>query len=55
MPEICRFFGIVISLYWRDHNPPHIHFEYGSDQCSIGILGPGCGWASFSKSDRESQ
>ena len=25
MPEICRFFGIIISLYWRDHNPPHIH------------------------------
>ena len=26
MPEICRFFGIIISLYWKDHNPPHIHF-----------------------------
>lgn len=26
MPEICRFFGIIIFLYWKDHNPPHIHF-----------------------------
>lgn len=25
MPEICRFFGIIIFLYWKDHNPPHIH------------------------------
>ena len=24
MPEICRFFGIIIFLYWKDHNPPHI-------------------------------
>lgn len=30
MPEICKFFGIIISLYWRDHNPPHIHFTYGN-------------------------
>lgn len=22
MPEICRFFGIIIFLYWKDHNPP---------------------------------
>ena len=28
MPEICRFFGIIIFLYWKDHNPPHIHFTY---------------------------
>lgn len=27
MPEICRFFGIIVSLYWKDHNPPHIHFH----------------------------
>ena len=38
MPEICRFFGIIISLYWRDHNPPHIHFTYGNYECSISIL-----------------
>ena len=25
MPEISRFFGIVIQMYWDDHNPPHFH------------------------------
>ncbi len=29
MPEICRFYGIIIYLYWMDHNPPHIHVVYG--------------------------
>lgn len=38
MPEICRFFGIIISLYWKDHNPPHIYFMYGDYECSISIL-----------------
>ena len=38
MPEICRFFGIIVSLYWKDHNPPHIHFSYGDYECSISVL-----------------
>lgn len=38
MPEICRFYGIIIYLYWRDHNPPHIHFSYGNYDCTITIL-----------------
>jgi len=25
MPEICRFFGIVIKMFFDDHNPPHFH------------------------------
>lgn len=29
MPEICRFFGIIIKMYFREHNPPHFHAEYG--------------------------
>jgi hypothetical protein len=29
MPEICRFFGIVIAMYYNDHLPPHFHAEYG--------------------------
>lgn len=28
MPEICRFLGIVISMYFAEHNPPHIHVRY---------------------------
>ena len=29
MPEISRFLGIVIRMYYRDHAPPHFHAEYG--------------------------
>jgi len=28
MPELCRFFGIVIRMYFHDHAPPHLHAEY---------------------------
>lgn len=25
MPEISRFYGIIIAMFWDDHNPPHFH------------------------------
>nr|WP_308189829.1 DUF4160 domain-containing protein [Nostoc sp. XA010] len=25
MPEISRFFGIIITMYYNDHPPPHFH------------------------------
>lgn len=28
MPEISRFYGIVITMYADDHNPPHFHIRY---------------------------
>lgn len=28
MPEICHFYGIVITMYLPDHNPPHFHVRY---------------------------
>lgn len=28
MPEIARFYGIVIKLYFGDHPPPHFHASY---------------------------
>jgi hypothetical protein len=28
MPEISRFFGIIIKMFFDDHNPPHFHAEY---------------------------
>lgn len=28
MPTISIFFGIVVQMYWRDHNPPHFHALY---------------------------
>lgn len=29
MPEISRFFGIIIAMYPKDHLPPHFHASYG--------------------------
>ncbi len=29
MPQISRFFGIVVYMYFNDHAPPHFHAEYG--------------------------
>ena len=29
MPEITRFYGIVIKLFFGDHPPPHFHAVYG--------------------------
>jgi len=29
MPEISRFFGIVIKIFYNDHQPAHFHAEYG--------------------------
>jgi hypothetical protein len=37
VPEISRFFGIVIRMFFDDHNPPHFHAEYGSDLALIDI------------------
>jgi hypothetical protein len=37
VPEICRFFGIVIKMFFDDHNPPHFHAEYSGDVALIDI------------------
>lgn len=37
MPEISRFFGIVVSIFYSDHNPPHFHIEYAGNKASIDI------------------
>lgn len=37
MPEISRFFGIIIAIYYDDHNPPHFHARYGGQKVSIEI------------------
>jgi hypothetical protein len=37
MPEISRFFGIVIRMYFQDHVPPHFHASYGEAEASIRI------------------
>jgi hypothetical protein len=37
MPEISRFFGIVIQMYYNDHEPPHFHVRYSEQRALIGI------------------
>lgn len=37
MPEISRFLGIVIKMYFQDHNPPHFHVIYNQYKTSINI------------------
>jgi hypothetical protein len=37
MPEISRFFGIVITMYHEDHAPPHFHARYGESRARIAI------------------
>jgi hypothetical protein len=37
MPEISRFFGIIIAMYYDDHQPPHFHVRYGDDKAIVSI------------------
>ena len=37
MPEVCRFYGIVIRMYFDDHPPPHIRAAYGGEEAVLGI------------------
>jgi hypothetical protein len=37
MPEISRFYGIVIQMYFGDHSPPHFHAIYGSNKATVDI------------------
>ena len=37
MPEISRFYGIVIYMYIADHNPPHFHIWYDDYKATMNI------------------
>jgi len=37
MPVISRFYGILIKMFFDDHNPPHFHAEYGGYKATIKI------------------
>lgn len=37
MPEISRFYGILIYMYADDHNPPHFHVIYEGEEAMIDI------------------
>lgn len=35
MPVISKFLGIIILMYWRDHDPPHFHAKYGEYEVTV--------------------
>ena len=37
MPELARFFGIVIGVFYREHGRPHFHAVYGEFEAVIDI------------------
>ncbi|MCH8268609.1 MAG: DUF4160 domain-containing protein [Acidobacteria bacterium] len=37
MPEISRFYGIVIKIYFDDHWPSHFHAQYGAQETLLAI------------------
>jgi hypothetical protein len=37
MPEVSRFYGIIIAFYYNEHNPPHFHAKYGEFIAEIDI------------------
>ncbi len=37
VPEISLFYGIRVTMYYDDHNPPHFHAEYNGNKAIIGI------------------
>ena len=37
MPEISRFLGISITMYFKDHAPPHFHAEYNGFEAIFDI------------------
>lgn len=39
MPEISFFYGIRVTMYYDDHNPPHFHAEYNGHKAIVEIDG----------------
>jgi len=37
LPIISRFFGIIVFMFWREHQPPHFHAKYGNDEVIVEI------------------
>lgn len=47
MPEISRFLGIVIGMFYNDHSPPHFHAYYGGHEAAIAIRDGELLWGSL--------
>ncbi|MCL1787844.1 MAG: DUF4160 domain-containing protein [Defluviitaleaceae bacterium] len=39
MPILSMFYGTIITMYYRDHNPPHIHVQYQNDKALVNTDG----------------
>ena len=39
MPEVSRFFGIIIRMFYDEHNPPHFHAEYSGKKAVFDFEG----------------
>jgi hypothetical protein len=39
MPTIAWFYGIMIQMYYNDHEPPHFHARYGGGQSHRAVVG----------------
>ena len=37
MPELCRFYGIIIRMFYGDHAPPHFHAVYQGEAIKVNI------------------
>ena len=37
MPEISRFYGIIIYMFYEDHAPPHFHVKYNENEAVISL------------------
>jgi len=40
VPEISRFFGIVVFMNYNDHPPPHFHVRYAEQKAIVAIESP---------------
>ena len=39
MPEISRFFGLIIRMFFNEHNPPHVHVEFQDSKAVFDLAG----------------
>ncbi|MDR0830295.1 MAG: DUF4160 domain-containing protein [Prevotellaceae bacterium] len=38
MPTLSMFYGLIIRMYYKDHQPPHIHVQYQSNNATVDIV-----------------
>lgn len=37
MPELSRFYGLVVFMNYNDHTPPHFHARYQDQEVTVEI------------------